>query len=111
MFDSRIDSEHAFGHHGSMTRTHVRRRRTLLSLLSILLLTLLLGPVGHALQAGAAVRHPATVVVRPGDSLWTIARRVHPATDPRAVVADIVAANTVDAGALRPGTRLVVPES
>ena len=110
MFDSGIDTEHAFGHHRHMSRTHVRRRRSALTLASILLLTLLVGPVGHALQAGAAVRHPATVVVRPGDSLWAIAQRVRPATDPRAVVDAIVAANAVDAGALEPGTWLVVPE-
>src|SRR4051812_44047555 len=37
------------------------------------------------------VHHPstATVVVAPGDTLWDIARRVSPSSDPRSVVAEI----------------------
>ena len=109
MFDSTLDTEHAFGHHRVMSRTRVRRRRTALSLVAAVLLTVLLGPVGHALQADASVRHPRTVVVRPGDTLWDIAARTSPASDPRAVVDGIAGANEIDAGALVPGQRLVVP--
>ena len=87
----------------------VRRRRTTLTVAAVALSALLVGPVGHALDAGAAVRHPRTVVVRPGDSLWTIAHRVDPGSDPRAVIQGIVGANRVDAAHLPPGTRLVVP--
>ena len=95
-----------------MARTRVRRRRTTLTVTALALSALLLGPVGHALDAGAAVRHPAqarTVVVRPGDSLWTIARRAEPGSDPRAVVDAIAAANQLDPAGLVPGARLVVP--
>jgi LysM repeat protein len=48
-------------------------------------------------------------VVQPGDSLWTIAHRTAPSADPRAVVDAIAGANGLEAGALRPGQRLVVP--
>jgi len=36
--------------------------------------------------------HVVNVVVRPGDSLWTIAQRVAPDSDPRKVVDDLAAA-------------------
>jgi hypothetical protein len=110
MFDSSVDIEHAFGHAVGMSRTRVRRRRTALTAAAAVLVAILVGPVGHALEAGAAVRHPRTVVVRSGDTLWSVAERVRPGSDPRAVVDAIVGANAVDAGALAPGTRLVVPQ-
>ena len=111
MFESGIDIERAFGHHGCMSRTHVRRRRATLTVVAVVLTTLLIGPVGHAFDAGATVRHPRTVVVQPGDSLWTIARRTQPSADPRATIDAIVAANGIRPVALVPGQRLVVPAS
>ena len=84
-----------------------------LTVLAVALTTLLIGPVGHAFDAGAAARHPEsvprTVVVQPGDSLWAIARRAEPSADPRATVDAIVAANGIRTSALVPGQRLVVP--
>jgi nucleoid-associated protein YgaU len=48
------------------------------------------------------------VVVQPGDTMWSIARRVDPTGDPRATVDRLIEANgTV---ALQPGQRLVLPE-
>jgi hypothetical protein len=110
MFDSGLDSEHVFGQAIGMARTRVRRRRTALGAAALVLVTVLLGPVGHAFQADAAPRHPRTVVVRPGDTLWSIARRTAPASDPRAVVQAITAANGMGAGRLVPGQPLLVPE-
>jgi len=49
------------------------------------------------------------VVVRPGDTLWSIARRVAPGQDPRGVVDAIADANGVEAGSLVPGQTLVLP--
>jgi nucleoid-associated protein YgaU len=109
MFDSGVDTEQAFGHHVTMTRTRVRRRRTTLSVAAALVLTVALGPLGHAFQAGATPRHPRTVVVRPGDTLWAIATRTTPDSDPRAVADAIASANGIDARGLVPGQRLVVP--
>ena len=94
-----------------MPRTHVRRRRTALSAAALVLVTVLLGPIGHAFQADATPRHRRTVVVRPGDTLWAIARRSEPASDPRAVVDAIAVANGVQAGVVVPGQRLVMPAS
>lgn len=63
-------------------------------------------PVAGALAAEkvAEVTPAATYVVRPGDSLWTIARR-H-----KLAVSDLTAANGLAANAaLQPGRKLVIP--
>jgi len=57
-------------------------------------------------------RPPLVVVVKYGESLWTIAEAYRePSLDVRDVVLLIGAANGVDPGKLRPGTKLVVPPS
>jgi nucleoid-associated protein YgaU len=48
-------------------------------------------------------------VVRGGDTLWAIAERVAPGSDPRSVVDAIAEANAVEAGALVPGQTLAIP--
>jgi Tfp pilus assembly protein FimV len=53
-----------------------------------------------------------THLVRPGDTLWSIARDVAPGSDPRPVVDALVAANgDLDPGSLVPGRVLVIPAS
>jgi hypothetical protein len=46
-------------------------------------------------------------VVKPGDTLWTIATRLDPSGDPRPLVAQL--ARQVHGGELLPGSRLAVP--
>ena len=112
MFDSGLDIEQAFGHHRAMHRTYVRRRRTA-AIVGIALIAVLLSPLAAgAVRRGEAPPPPAqqTVVVREGDTLWSIARQVRPAADPRATIAEIERMNvSVDAGGLVPGQSLVVP--
>ena len=48
-------------------------------------------------------------VVRSGDTLWEIARRLAPTRDPRAVIQKLIEANDLGSPALRPGQTLVVP--
>jgi Tfp pilus assembly protein FimV len=109
MFDSAVDTERAFGHHDAMARTYVRRRRTTLAIAATVVVTVLLGPVGNVLGADAPAGEPRSVAVRSGDTLWTIAQRIEPDADPRAVVDAMTSANGVDPDRLIPGTRLVVP--
>lgn len=94
-----------------MARTHVRRRRIALTGAALALVSVLVGPVGHAFQADATPRHPRTVMVRAGDTLWSIARRSEPGSDPRAVMDAIAAANGVRGGDLLAGQRLLLPAS
>jgi len=49
--------------------------------------------------------------VAPGDTLWSIARRLEPARDPRDVVFEIAQVNGVEPGSLVPGQELVIPAS
>jgi nucleoid-associated protein YgaU len=61
-------------------------------------------------QAAPPPAPPRQVVVKYGDSLWTLAREYgDPRRDVRAVIAEIARANRVDPGALRPGQVLMIP--
>ena len=110
MFGSALDFERPFGHDGGMARTRVRRRRIVAVLALAGVVGLLTGPVADAVGiGGGGSRDGRTYVVRPGDTLWAVARRTEPAVDPRIVVAAIADANDVDPGALVPGQQLAVP--
>ncbi len=50
-----------------------------------------------------------TYVVRPGDTLWSVAEQLAPGEDPRPLVDALARANAVPPGALVPGQVLVVP--
>ena len=67
--------------------------------------TVELGSADGGLQLAGA----STVVVQPGDTLWSIARSVAPDEDPRAVVDAIVDLNGLDGVDLVPGAQLQLP--
>lgn len=94
-----------------MARTRVRRRRITVLLAGAAVVGLWTGPVANALDGSEPpiARRGSAYVVRSGDTLWSIARRVAPERDPRSVVDDIAAANGVRAGALVPGQTLSIP--
>lgn len=113
MFESRLDSERMFGQDWAVDRTDVRRRgRTRLAAIMALSLAgaAWAGPVVRALGGGPEQRPVArsTYVVQAGDTLWSIAERLSPEADPRAVVDALAQANGVRAGDLVPGQTLVV---
>jgi Tfp pilus assembly protein FimV len=67
--------------------------------------------VAPGLARGDGPERPArqvTYVVEPGDTLWSIARRVAPGHDPRPVVDALVEANDLHGG-LQAGQELSVP--
>jgi len=92
-------------------------RLTRLGRLMVGLVAAVLGLTVFAGAAATAVRHgrpapalprsgPATVVVQPGETLWTIARRVAPARDPREVVTDLRRLNALPTADIRAGQQL-----
>lgn len=60
-------------------------------------------------QSAAAPPAPHVVTVAPGDTLWSIATRVAPDTDPRAEVAALQQRNGLTGVDLTPGQVLRVP--
>ena len=52
-------------------------------------------------------RDPVVYTVHPGDSLWSIAERLEPAADPRALVAKLTAQTGSDI--VTPGERILLP--
>jgi nucleoid-associated protein YgaU len=90
-----------------------RRGRLVLTALGALLLAAI---ITFAAPALAHVRStpavptsaPAVVVVQPGDTLWSIARRVAPDRDTRQVVAALRRINALPTADVQPGQRLTI---
>lgn len=59
-------------------------------------------------DAAAAVSFD-TFVVLPGDTLWSIAGQIAPASDPREVVDSIIRLNLLNGGAIFAGQELAIP--
>lgn len=93
-------------------RLTVRGRRLISVLVAAAVLgTLLLGARSalHALAGSPIPKSaPAAVIVGPGDTLWSIARRVAPEGDARAVVATLRSRNHLPSATVHPGQRLRV---
>ena len=70
---------------------------------------------GRATAASGAAATPAAariVVVRPGDTVWAIARRlVGPQADPRFMVEGLIQRNGLRDAVVRAGERLAVPDA
>jgi Tfp pilus assembly protein FimV len=58
---------------------------------------------------GLRLAGSATVIVQPGDTLWSLAQRAAPEEDPRAVVDAIVDLNDLAGAELLPGQELHLP--
>jgi Tfp pilus assembly protein FimV len=88
---------------------HAVRARMLATVLVVAAFLFLM--VAPGLAKGDGPERPAPrvhYVVQPGDTLWSIARRVAPGRDPRPVVDALVESNDLRGG-LQPGQELAVP--
>ena len=63
----------------------------------------------HALPPGAARQNLVQVVVRPGQSLWSVAESTDPDQDTRAIVQQIVDLNALSGDVVFAGQQLWVP--
>jgi LysM repeat protein len=64
--------------------------------------------VGAVVRAGHGAGRPAVYVVKPADTLWSIAQARY-GGDPREGIWDIQQANDLGGAPLRPGQKLLLP--
>jgi hypothetical protein len=62
------------------------------------------------LPPGAVYRNLTSVVVHPGQTLWSIAAQAEPSADPRVVMQEIADLNALQGSSIEPGQRLWVPQ-
>jgi len=93
-----------------------RRGRFLVSVLSfVAMLAISLVSLFGIATASAKASNEASnstttqIVVAPGETLWTIAARVNPEIDPRAVIDQIMNLNVIDGSNVYAGQVLLVP--
>ncbi|KAB2346387.1 LysM peptidoglycan-binding domain-containing protein [Actinomadura rudentiformis] len=67
------------------------------------------GPGARAGDGGHAPAHRQTVVVEPGETLWDIAARHAPDSDPRRTVDRIIDLNSLSSPVVQPGQQLRLP--
>jgi hypothetical protein len=60
---------------------------------------------------GAVYKNLTSVVVHPGQTLWSIAAQAEPSADPRVVMQEIIDLNALQGSRVEPGQRLWVPRS
>jgi len=65
---------------------------------------------GTGVPPGVLEKNMSQVVVRPGDTLWSIAARAEPSADPRLVVQQITDINALQGPQVTPGQRMWVPK-
>ena len=68
-------------------------------------------PVSSHQSAGAGYRGMTRIVVRPGQTLWSIAAAADPSADPRIVIQQIISANALGGPSIQAGQLLWVPKS
>ncbi|NLY29289.1 MAG: LysM peptidoglycan-binding domain-containing protein [Firmicutes bacterium] len=110
---SRITSEaqRSYSRTAAKIRTGISRRIKLSGIFLIVLTAVLIGLnvtaglVSHSMPESSY----ETVVVRQGDTLWDIARRARPGTDPRKTIYEIKKLNQLESVNLQPGQRLMIP--
>ena len=111
MFDRPLTSNMCSVIMDPMNRTYVRRRLTIAGL-AVVLGVVVSSPVAGALgrHRGPEREHAAAqvYVVRPGDTVWSIAEDVV-SGDPRPMVDAISHRNHLGASAIVPGQSLVIP--
>lgn len=93
---------------GAVPLRLTRRGRVVLV---VLLVAMSVGGFALAASAseGTSRASSTTVVVRPGESLWSIVRRECPGRDPFRAMEDLRRANDLDGYVVHPGQRLVIP--
>jgi hypothetical protein len=64
---------------------------------------------GRGVPSRAVYHSLRSVVVQPGQSLWSIATQYEPASDPRGVIQEIIDLNALSGTSVQPGKHLLLP--
>jgi LysM repeat protein len=75
----------------------------------VVLAVMVLGGFLLGQSASQAAGHPSKVTVEAGETLWSVASRVAPHSDPRVEVAKIQAFNHLGTPSVEAGQQLLVP--
>lgn len=67
------------------------------------------GPAAESAASSASTTGFRYVTVHDGESLWSVAQRIAPQSDPRDVIAEIVDLNQLPSTAVQSGDRLAIP--
>ncbi|BDI22224.1 LysM peptidoglycan-binding domain-containing protein [Herbiconiux sp. L3-i23] len=105
------------GHLAAPARPHLRITRrgrvvlgALLTLPTVAVITAIAMSSAPAVASNeSSTQQFAYVTVEAGESLWSVAERVAPASDPRDVIADIERFNGLDSSAVAAGQSLAIP--
>jgi LysM domain len=93
--------------------TRITRRGRVVVLLALVALLFAAFSYGRAGTQAATVAEPRLALVettvQPGESLWTVAQRIAPETDPREVVQQIRRINDLSGSGLQAGQQLLLP--
>jgi hypothetical protein len=95
-----------------MASLRLTRRGRLVLVMTVMTLLVFAGFTlgrGSSLAASRAHTTRHTLVVEPGETLWSVAARIAPHDDPRLVVADIESLNHLATPAVEAGEQLIVP--
>jgi hypothetical protein len=90
---------------------HLTRRGRVVVLVICLVALFGMFSLGRVSSQAAVAYRPQRVVVTAGETLWQLAQRVAPATDPRITVASLMAVNHLTTGQLVPGEVLLLPRT
>ncbi len=95
----------------SRLRMTARGRAVLLVLIAIpvVAIALVLGLSAGGATATSSSTPLSTVTVQPGQTLWQLATKIAPQSDPRDVINDIMSVNRLATAALQPGEKLEIP--
>ena len=106
---------HAGATSTSRSGVHLTRRGRVLLLLALVAVLYAAFSVGRAhtqaVTTAGQEQAPAVqqITVEPGESLWSVARRVAPQNDPREVMAQIRRLNDLEGTQLQVGQQLLLP--
>ena len=97
----------------SLRVTRRGRAILVLAVITVAFAAFTLGRIGSS-QAATELKAPvpyAQTTVHTGETLWSVAKRVAPGHDPRAVVEQIRELNHLDSAGLQTGQQLLLPRN